>query len=345
MTDNADTYKFDFREEVGDLMSELGKKAETICYVDMSVTPPRDDDENGRVRIYNIMGNLELEDDAAEYTREAYSADPADSSAYFNIKDASGEKTVGHEIILRRNESFSAMFGEKYRPMLRLFTLYHETGHALTSPEKFGLDGAMKESMADAYATVKMLQRFGQAAVPLLSMISWQRALISATLSTDYLTSPVIDKIVADSATRDFSALTPDGTLHSARHYARAWTPDEDTLGGVEDDLLNGAHDTPLDNLAEAALDDSSDPMSFYMSAKILQPTMEPQGMVLDGEHTRIDGDKRQKLAAAIDTRAQKTGLSQVFRNAGKKAATDTLAGLLETTAISTQRRFTVKIT
>src|SRR5262249_35008223 len=145
-----------------------------------------------------------------DHINEEYGKDP-DYCSHHHMLRIFGDPLT-HFICLRTDEKYIHSLGDENEPLLRLFTLLHETTHALI-PTDDDLEG---EWAADAYAAIRLMQRFGKKAVPLLSEISWHRAytaVCSEDNHTGHLTTAVLDKIIADSASRDFSRLDHDQTV------------------------------------------------------------------------------------------------------------------------------------
>jgi len=154
--------------------------------------------------------------------------------------------------------------GEENKQLMDLFTLYHEAGHALTASFLMSERIVQKECTADAYAALRMLQRFGNDAVPLLSMISGLRASEAIAKDSSHLTTTVLDKIILDSAHVDFSKLTHAETVQLAKNYAKTLTPKARTLARAD----------TIFKQEDALADPSSrmDDFSFYILAKAAQP-------------------------------------------------------------------------
>jgi len=105
---------------------------------------------------------------------------------------------------------------------MRAFTLDHEIGHVKCARGSDG--GNMGESIADAYATIRQIQRFGADAAGLLSVQVLKRQAALFLLPEDkaiHYTAPVMQKIIADSAQVDFSKLDAAETLRLASEYGQ----------------------------------------------------------------------------------------------------------------------------
>ena len=103
--------------------------------------------------------------------------------------------------------------------MSQAFIFDHETGHLLC---RDGLGGFnIGECVADAYATLQFIRRFGKDSASVLQKLVDLRAVeIAFGEDGDHFTSPVVEKILADSQKTDFSALTPSEIRAQAQSYA-----------------------------------------------------------------------------------------------------------------------------
>ncbi len=133
------------------------------------------------------------------------------------------------------------------------FTLDHELGHQLV-PSGFGsskvrLDG---ESAADAFASLRTLQRFGTAAGRKL-LIRASNARLLAPLNTHvekdwiHLTGQVLMAIISDSDKKPFQDMSPEDTIAEAESYAQRYAPSRELaeeqwrrLNDIVDDTIIG---------------------------------------------------------------------------------------------------------
>lgn len=107
---------------------------------------------------------------------------------------------------------------------MRAFTLDHEIGHVKCARGSEG--GNTGESIADAYATIRQIQRFGRGAAALLSAQILKRQAALFLLPEDkatHYTAPVMQKIIADSTHIDFTALDAGATQRIASEYGQRY--------------------------------------------------------------------------------------------------------------------------
>jgi hypothetical protein len=179
----------------------------------------------------------------------------------------------------------------------------HETGHAL-SPDATETPG---ENLADAYAALRHLQRFGGKAED-IDYCAWKRAMIfMETGSTSHLTTFTIDKIIVDRKSADFMSLTPQETAAIARSYAKKNTPGDKRLRRLRKDFrpLRGLPPKEaLRKLARITLKADPESDTFYLGARILSGALRDEGAVIDGREINLKGpawdDLREKLDARI---------------------------------------------
>lgn len=232
-----------------------------------------------------------------------------------------------------------AMFGEANRSLMKLFFLYHEAGHALVLK---GLDAdrpPLKESAADAYAALRLLQRFGAAAVPFLSQFSWLRANQAvAGGDTMHLTTTVLDKIILDSAQRNLSRLNHDEIIQLARTYAKALAPKKRTLTSAEKIFAHVRKNIPAGEapeiahvLASGSLAAQPDNFSFYILAKYAQPFfLATENFIFNGKRVKAkDPDYHAQMRAQAETRLKGMRLRDVF-NSKTLSSTEIVVPLTE---------------
>lgn len=119
-----------------------------------------------------------------------------------------------------------------HRAAMLFFEFDHELGHMLTRAGRdlAGGTNPRAECAADAYATLRAIQRFGADAPHLRAMAAYRaRALITCN-ARDHVTAPLIDAILSDAARMDFSQLTPDETVTAANEYVRRHASDKPAI-------------------------------------------------------------------------------------------------------------------
>jgi hypothetical protein len=118
-----------------------------------------------------------------------------------------------------------ALADEKH--LAQAYSFYHELGHILC-PDGFDQTegSALRESCADAYATVRLLADYGDAARGFLARQAWYRAACFLyTGDGEYLTAPVIMQILSDIPGRRPLPASPDEMVACAQRYARKNAP------------------------------------------------------------------------------------------------------------------------
>jgi hypothetical protein len=199
----------------------------------------------------------------------------------------------------------------------------HEAGHLVTPN---GRDDRLNEASADAYMALRLFQRQGEGAVEPLSRISAKRAFDFFVTDQDeaYLTTPVIDRIIQDSKSIDFKALSPEETAGLASQYARNYFPSEDDLEDVVEDgrrysgmILEALGDPEkhhkLPNVILSALS-FSHALSFQVAAKAFQPFLNPEGADLDDKKIVLPDDIREQAQSIILDRAKRFDMQEQFQ-------------------------------
>ena len=337
MTEDIGEYSFDFKKEVDELRNSLGDRANSILFAETDVV--RGTDATSQQINVKIAGHYDPDVTKAVASIIAVAAGANTCSVNIPI---GAETNAGYIISLLKNENFTEMFGLENKPFLRLYTLYHETAHALIDGVAVDDDHPFRECAADAYAAIRCFQRFGWDAGNLLSMISWGHAWEAVSGATSHLTISVLDKIIADSAQRDFSKLTPEETVELAETYAKEWTPDVSVLSATRAVFGQNSTDTVITKLAETALS-SSNNFIFYVGSKFLQPFLRPDGIIRDGVPFHLPEGKRQEYSALIKERASHMSLREIFNVAAVRAEPP-LAELLKVSLPKGQKKFSVKV-
>lgn len=344
VTEDINTYTFDFETEATALQRSLGRRADGFLFVDVDVAASR------AARLNHLTGDPEFIRQNLptihEWVNFHYKNKPDEPSMVIPVPKASGD--YSYIISIRENHFSMGELGEKNKDALKLFTLYHEACHALLpdGPE-VDEDHPLRESTADAYAALRFFQRFGQDAEAMVSMISWRRSL-GAVMNGDtgHLSTTVLDKIIADSAHRDFSKLTTAQTIKLAAKYAGRWTPDASLLSTMREDFNKTGEDDVLDILAATCASPSASNLAFYVAAKVSQPLLQRKGLDCDGETLRFTGKKRQKYMTSIGTRGDRMSLRGVFSDAKRRSRRTTgpsITTLLKVSLPAGQEQFVLR--
>ena len=205
---------------------------------------------------------------------------------------------------------------ERERHFRDFFIVNHEAGHLLLP---WSMEDSLKpypfsECLADAFATIRAIQKFG-ADDPIFAKLGASR-LLAFIASGDYkhLTTPVTFAIVADAQGRDFSDLTPEETVRLAKGYAMAFTP-------VQSDLTRAVSDyspvaaylkefpdfdkMQLLHLAATSCLASANQFSFMIGATCFQPLMNESGALLQEERFTLSPPDRDGMIDIFAARAR----------------------------------------
>ena len=200
-----------------------------------------------------------------------------------------------------------------HRAAMLFFEFDHELGHLLTIKgrnitEKGTTTEA--ENSADAFATLRSIQRFGRAGAHLNALSCWRARCLIATGSTTHITTPVIDAIVADSAHIDFTKLTPQETICAANEYARRYCPTSlevsfaaAQLHAAKDFINDGMHQR---RLAEIVLSTRRS-FAFHIGARALVPVL------ASNVKPQLSAEERRSLLTRVQVRARKLGFEDLL--------------------------------
>lgn len=319
-------YQFDFEKEATTMADAFEAAGQSVAYLEVEVGS----DSLNPLQVVGDQAALEKNlDEVFLVEAQYYHAYPDGGSHARNFFDA--DRPFDATVTLVKDDDFFGSLGPDHDPLLRLFTLYHESGHALM-PGGPAVDALhpQREAMADAFAALRLIGRFGAEACPILSMISWRRALGAVSGNTSHFTTTVLDRIIADAKDKDFSSLSLEETADLARDYAENWTPDTDMLKGAMPDFVQ-EHKTRLEGLARTALSSAND-LAFYIGAKVFQPFLHPEGIMLEsGKQVNLTENTRKGLVHSIGRDMPAGGLSAIFQ----RAADSDEAPLTETVRVS----------
>lgn len=319
VADDINNYNFDFAQEAEALRRELGALLDKTLFVNVDITGS--DSLDAQAVLSQVIGDERLAayNLSGIYTAitKTYSDDPGKSSTKYRMD--LGDGAAAHAIVINNGNPYEGILGEENRSLLGLFFFYHETAHVLISgnkPEKEENDPFL-ECAADAYAALHLLQRFGRKAAPLLSMISWYRSYaVIAEQDTAHLSTTVLDRIIADSASHDFSRLTPVRMIELAEAYAKEGTPAPVMLSRARSVLRDAWEHTSPDEahlILDAALRSKSE-LVRYIGAKYFAPFMQPQGVDFDGEKFRYSRQAQNHYRALIERRASINNMPKIAR-------------------------------
>lgn len=305
--ENIDAYIFNFDAEADRLQRELGLRARPLAFV--SIDSARN--EVGRV----VCGGMVYEQDLHQRLARERAEGLGLGARMDKCVPPYG---IGPYFAVRMDAGDSPVLAAADEDVGRLLTLTHETGHALHMAERGGQKSKLwYECAADAYAALKALQRFGNAAMPALRRQSWARTWrFVSGIEEDHLSSPVLDRIVAEAQAQDLTGLTEDEILTRSMAYADVWTPQArlvDEAGALfrRENGAAGDKGARLRMLSATALS-AENPLLFYTAAKALLP-FAGTGVRMHGARRnktyRMTGPRAAQARAAIDSRARGRGL------------------------------------
>ena len=350
--DNINNYNFDFDHEVKALRQSLDGLGDNILFIKIKV------EEDGTKRLrpwgpnYSAMlaGRHQSIQQAALEEINKYYVRPDSSSKGIKWQavepwNPEVEEITGRAVICNEDDSFSGMLGNRNKSLMNLFTLYHETGHTITSSALTAdTKRPLTESAADAYAALRFLQRFGEDAVPFLSMVSWLRAYNAVKGYTKHVTTTVLDKIIADSATVDFSKLTPAETIKRAEDYTNEWAPEASVLKEARKAFIHKPQLNDFNLLAETCLASPPNNFAFYIGAKVFQPFLQPEGVFIDGARLRPPALLRRECEALLQARTTGVTLSDIFnKKLPRPRAEPSLAETLKVTLPKGQKQIRMR--
>lgn len=226
--------------------------------------------------------NTILNQDALKYMPEPnialsqIKADIIEARSHKNSFANTAEDTVLITIYTGNDKSPFPVI-EKY------FSLDHEVAHVVIPQAGRPNPYPYVECVADAYAAIRCLQRFGNDAVDFLTYKSRDRAdQFLATGKLTHLSTLVLDRIILDAAQGKFDGLNNDDVIKHAIGYANSYTPTQGamrkTYSVFEDDVdfdRNEKSSFNLRILSSTALA-SGDNLAVYLAQRILLPFDHP---------------------------------------------------------------------
>jgi hypothetical protein len=328
MTEDIKHYSFDFEREANRLERFTGVSGKYVLFLDLHLNSAK------KVNVLHTTGDnysAQMEGKRSSILNQAlktattYVPLLGDNSVGMQWQAGQwhrGGKTTGRAIFFYVNNSATMELGKKDQSLMNLFMLYHETAHTLDDHLSF-TQGArpLVENVADAYAAMMFLKRFGQQAVPFLQKLSVWRVNYFATYgaaAASHFTSFTLDKIIADSAQEDFSQLSSEEMLKRASEYTRVWTPqiaDLKKASAVFDRLKDETDPAAWLTQHTRLSGDAPDNIALYVAAKSALPALYP-------------GLRAENAASSVHFNA-----SQAKRLL-KKAATIKLSALFNTAAV-----------
>jgi len=193
-----------------------------------------------------------------------------------------------------------------------VYVFDHEVGHLICEDGYGWMSPNLKESVADAYAVIRHIQRFGSAdgvaAVPAMRAVE----LAFRNDSGAHFTTTTAAAIIEDSKRVDFSKFSPDETKALASTYARRHMMQNYRVSAMYYNFLrfNGglakaaAGDTETLKTFAARIVTTATGDEFTYGSIALKALMAGQ-VLCDGQHIKLSGRGWSKVAKDLDARAE----------------------------------------
>jgi hypothetical protein len=239
----------------------------------------------------------------------------------------------GAMLLYTQQHKHSFLDQKASQAMETMFVFDHEMGHAVIPNAHYGEGRNKAECIADAYAVIRHLQRYGADSAAIDALVQ-QRALqfIFRKDRASHLTSPVTEQILARRHEIAWDNLTPAETTKLAWRFAMEYAvhpvlldvidKDFKKFQGKMEDIEKGVV-SPLQELAEKVLTTDASAV-FKYGAAALKLCLDGQkaNIILQGEYwdsVRQQLAERQKIFAAQDKLLFGLGAEdrplQVFKN------------------------------
>ena len=207
-------YIFNLEREVAAFYRDHPEQKRQILFIDATTHPGGAicrGDETDEDEIAGLLGNNGYLYAAVKSTHKTGTG----GSVRYN------EEGYGCVILkMPRNQNDVSLLGyDTPSDIADVFSFDHETAHLLCPGGSEG-DPRTKECIADAYAVIRHFQRFGADTGVIRNLTAMRTVEMILGHEDDHFTAPVVEKIIADSQTTDFSALTPAETIALATRYA-----------------------------------------------------------------------------------------------------------------------------
>lgn len=212
--------------------------------------------------------------------------------------------------VINPEDSFYHLALPAEKEMSRAGAFYHELGHLLCK-SGFEVDdnNALGESCADAYAALRLIKDYGDAAHGMIARNSWYRAAKFLDIHAgEYLTAPVTLQLLADAADGRFARLSPADMVSTAEHYAHTYAPTPSQIAAAAEVYAGDLHvfttrdsrmQERLRHMAETCLR-TPDRFSFEIGALVLNPFLGSGGYV-GQTHLQIESSQKDAMARRLD--------------------------------------------
>jgi hypothetical protein len=295
---SAHGYKFDFKREVEAFYADWPHLINTVLFVHVTDTG------------YSFIGHpdaAELEDEFKDDSD--FKNDVKQVRARGSVTIRYGFNTGDVDIVflnLNDTESSSSLKRIAGQDIENCFTFDHEIAHAICKNGRREVKDILVmshdpcEDVGDAYATLRHLQRFNKKPETMQALTSLRAAELLLWSNADHFTSPVVQQIVNDRESFDFSKLTPQQVADMASDYAQKSTLPSSTVHGMMEEFLKMGN-RRIKDIGEAVVN-ASMPETFRWGAAGLRAILDGFVKLPNGVEPLSDKDA-QKLREKLDKR------------------------------------------
>ncbi len=298
-----DAAVFDYEREVRQVWRDFPRIKNKVYFLELgaeAISPVYP----GNPRIKEALGQF-FKKQHELWAEAQYLREEQKSSGYQSYDD----NNLGIVCLYTGEDRFPLLAASASLTQELTFSFDHELGHAIVPDGVLSDYTHLKECIADAYATIRHLQRAG-AGSSVIDAVVEKRALqfIFQKTEGDYFTSPVTEKILARRHEIDWNSLTPQETTRLARRFALEYALHPRDLQVLDKSFhkfhgklnaLRKGNVTLLRDLAEKVLSTDT-PDVFKWGAVVLNAALKghfrrpPYSIILSGDYWDA---VRQKLA------------------------------------------------
>lgn len=224
-------YVFDFDREVEDFYRAWPERQEDIFFIDAS------NSSSGSL----VYGEGQDADKISEFLNDATNLSSIVAEKYKSgINGAVNYPVANIDVVIlktpKNQHHFNLLGHDAPSGMVDVFSFDHEIGHVLVAPENRN-EFNLNEHYADAYAVIRHLQRFGNDDSVIKNLTAMRAAELTLQGDGSHFTSPMVEKIIADSKDTDFTALSLQETVERAKQYADENAPSRIIIKGMAGNL------------------------------------------------------------------------------------------------------------
>ena len=223
-TAKPENYVFNYEREVREFYRQFPQHRESVYFVETGY-----DALLGREK-----GYLEFEELYRMNSFQKCLSEAKEEGSRVYSFEFSGKRPDFHCVFLNLKDNKSSRlvtYNHKSTSVEQAFVLDHELGHALCNK---GMKGDhLSECVADAYASIRHVQRFGRDPTFLKTLTDSRALHMVFKRSMTHFTSPVVKRIIEDNAVFDFSKLSPAQTMQAATRYATRYAVTEKRRYGL----------------------------------------------------------------------------------------------------------------